>query len=285
MASASYNPQSSGFKNEKDEKKKEFAFEEIISMMKDRIKPFLYNFSIPGYDKDDIYQECLIAIKYKAIKDYDHTKSNLQEISPFDNFACICIRRHLSTKHKSSFQNKTKALNTSISIDEDRSENSDENLFLSDILSDKDFNENFISVIKDKEDKMILFKKLYNKLSIFEKKVFLLYKDKLSYNEMSAYLIEDFSPEQKESIIINKLIKDIKYILRSKAKKNQKLKEKYNSKLEKGKTILDIAKEEAKSINKAESKEILVNKTIKSIDNALSRIKDKSREIYNKWDD
>ena len=66
---------------------KDLAFEEIVKMMEPNLQKFIRKFTIPGYDKNDIYQEALFALKYKAIKDYDSSRSEIKDISPFDKFA------------------------------------------------------------------------------------------------------------------------------------------------------------------------------------------------------
>lgn len=197
------------------------AFEKILTMMNSRIEQISYKFRIPGLSFHDVYQEALYALRFKAIKDYDQDRSKIEKISPFDRFAMLCIRRHLSTKLKSSYQNKSKVLNSSISLDQDRNtSNQDTNgtLFLSDILpkTEKDV----ASEIKDKEYYSVLVSHLFRKLSYFEKQVLVLYIQRYSYHEISHKINKD-----KHSGRIN----------------------------------------------------------VKSVDNGLSRIKQKAREVYKRY--
>ena len=205
-------------------KKKETEINEAYNEIQYRIKPkimyIVRQFYIPGCSTEDIYQEALYALRFKAILDYNKKKGKYGPY-PFDNFAILCIRRHLSTLLKSSFQNKKKVLNTSISLDKNRNDDSVDVLFLSNILSETDGT--ISDLIENKEYYVDLFSKLFKKLSKFEKKVLILYTQKYSYEEITNIIKIDY---RKNNI--------------------------------------------KKKIN------------IKSVDNALSRIKMKGRQIFGK---
>ena len=207
----------------KSKKKSDEAFSTIVKMMETKIQKISYKFQIPGYGRLDVYQEALYALRYKAIKDYDQSRSNVQDISPFDRFAILCIRRHLSTKLKSSYQNKSRVLNSSVSLDQNRNDSSknDDLLFLIDVITE--FDSDIVTQYGDREYNKILFSKLAGKLSEFEKEVFVYYAQRLSYDE-----------------IVEKM-------------------------------------------NKKRVKKVKVN--IKSVDNALSRVKQKARDIFKKYKD
>ena len=111
-----------------------------------------------------------------------------------------------------------------MSLDQDRNESSEEALFLADIIPRTEGT--ILQEIGDKEYHNFLFNKLYEKLSRFEKQVFVLYSQRYSYEEIA------------------KLIK-------KKAKKD--------GTKNKNKKIADI---------------------IKSVDNALSRMKQKAKEVF-----
>jgi len=206
-------------KNNKNKIKADIAFSRIVEMMKSKIMYLANTMKIPGHRIEDIFQEALFALRYKAIKDYDQKKSLKKDISPFDSFAILCIRRHLSTKLKASYQRKQRALNCSISLDQNRanSGNSDDAIILSEIVPGTDLDE--FSKIRDKDTFSRLVKSLWDRMSYLEKKVFILYKQGLSYDEIT------------------------------------------------------------KSLNKNKRKKIRV----KSIDNALSRLKQKAVEIYKQF--
>lgn len=201
-------------------KKIEVAYNEIVRRMHPKIQKITYQFFIPGLSPDDIKQEALFALRFKAIKDYDETRGRDGNPFPFDRFAMICIRRHLSTQRKSSFQNKKRVLNTSISLNQDRNDGNNDSLSLSDILPQTDGN--VLEMIEQNEYLKTLFIKLFEKLSKFEKEVFILYAQGNSYDQI-AY-------------IINK-----KYHTRS--------------------------------------------SNVKSVDNALSRIKLKGKDVFDKFGD
>ncbi len=203
-------------------KKQNQAYNEIENRIRPKIYFIIRQFYIPGCNHDDILQEALYALRYKAIPDYDGSRGRGDTIYPFDNFAVLCIRRHLSTLLKSSFQNKRKALNTSLSLDQDRNNMSDDSLFLSDIIPRTEGS--VVGDLGEKEYYQKLFSGLYVELSILEKRVFSLYSKRYSYGEIS--------------------IKINKYYRKNKIKKKT---------------------------------------NIKSIDNALSRIKQKGKEIFEKY--
>ena len=204
--------------------RKENAYNEIEDRIKPKVHYIIRQFFIPGCNHDDILQEALYALRFKAIPDYDKTKGSQEEPYPFDKFAVLCIRRHLSTLLKSSFQNRKKALNTSLSLDQDRTNATDDFLHLSDIIPKTEGT--VVGEIGDREYIRNLFSKLIEELSILERRVFKLYAQKYSYEEIS--------------VIINK------YYKKNKIKKRT---------------------------------------DVKSIDNALSRIKQKAKEVYMKYGD
>lgn len=210
-----------------DKNKVNAAYNEICYRMKIKISYLVHKFYIPGHTTDDINQEALFALRYKAIPDYNKEVIGRNGPYPFDKFAVLCIRRHLSTLLKTCYQNKQKTLNTSLSLDQDRNESSEEALFLVDIIPRTEGT--ILEEIGDKEYHNFLFNKLYERLSKFEKQVFLLYAQKYSYEEIAV-------------LIKKKAKKD--------GTKNQK------------KKIKDI---------------------VKSVDNALSRLKSKGKEVFEKY--
>lgn len=209
-----------------DKNKVNAAYNEIHYRMKTKIGYLVRKFYIPGHTVDDINQEALFALRYKAIPDYKKEVIGKNGPYPFDKFAVLCIRRHLSTLLKTCYQNKQKTLNTSLSLDQDRNDSSEEALFLVDIIPRTEGT--ILEELGDKEYHNFLFNKLYEKLSKFEKQVFLLYSQRYSYEEMAV-------------------------LIRRKAKKD-------GTKNQKKKT-----------------KDI-----VKSVDNALSRMKQKAKEIFQK---
>jgi RNA polymerase sporulation-specific sigma factor len=210
-----------------DKNKVNAAYNEIQSRMKIKIGYLVHKFYIPGHTTDDVNQEALLALRYKAIPDYKKNVIGKNGPYPFDKFAVLCIRRHLSTLLKTCYQNKQKTLNTSLSLDQDRNESSEEALFLVDIIPRTEGN--ILEEIGDKEYYKFLFNKLYERLSKFEKQVFLLYAQKYSYEEIAVLIHKRNKRDNKK----NKKVKDI----------------------------------------------------IKSVDNALSRMKQKAKEVFKQHGD
>jgi len=170
------------------------AYNEVEKRLKPKILHIISQFFIPGLHRDDLLQESLYALRFKAVPDYNRRIIGRQGgFYPFDKFAVLCIRRHLSTILKSSFQNKRKALNTSLSLDQDRNTNSNEELFLSDILPTT--TGNVLGELEDKEYYKNIFTKLYNRLSPFEKKVFLLYRQRYSYDEITDLINKKYKKD------------------------------------------------------------------------------------------
>lgn len=175
------------------------AFNEIQTRMKPKMLQLVHQFYIPGCNSDDIYQEASFALRFKAIPDFDKTKIGRNGPYPFDKFAILCIRRHLATLLKSSFQNKKKALNTSLSLDQDRNDTSDDMLFLSDVIPRTEGT--VIEILEQKEYQNNLFNSLFERLSKFEKKVFILYSHRYSYEEMSDIINKDNKKQGKKTRI------------------------------------------------------------------------------------
>lgn len=192
----------------RSKEKQNAAFDEIERRMQPKIKKISYRFRIPGSGVSDVYQEALYALRYKAIKDYDKDRGNDSGPYPFDKFAVLCIRRHLSTKLKSSYQNKKKILNSSISLDQDRNDSSDDTLFLSDIIPRSDGT--ILEDIEDSEYYKKLFTQLYHKLSNFEKQVFILYVKRYSYEQIS-FKINSVSKKKTDVKSVDNALSRIKH--------------------------------------------------------------------------
>jgi RNA polymerase sigma factor (sigma-70 family) len=208
-------------RKQKDEKLADIAFEELLSMLIAKINKVVSRFRIPGNEHSDVLQEALYALRYKAIKDYDKERGNGTGPAPFDKFALLCIRRHLATEFKSSFQNRRRVLNQASSIYASTSAKKDEDdVSLVNIIPDPN-NGDISKKVAENEYYANLQSLLFDSLSNFEKEVYRLYAQKYSYEEIA---------------------------------------ERINSR----------------------RKKVMVK--IKGIDNALSRIKHKAREIFKKYE-
>lgn len=172
----------------KDEDECNRAFSNLLDILMPKIQKIISRFNIPGYDASDVLQEALYALRYKAIKDYDKERGTGEGPAAFDKFALLCIRRHLATEFKSSYQNKKRVLNQSVSIDKETnssSQNSSESeIYLSNIIADPDMGD-IITEIGDREYYNNLHNILFDNLSKFEKEVYVLYAQKFSYEEIA----------------------------------------------------------------------------------------------------
>ena len=136
---------------------------------------FSKTYRISGCDPDEIEQQCLVALRYKVIEDFDVEKGK------FMSFAILCIKRHLFSLIKGNSQQKRRVLNESLSLDESRSVNG-ENLNLLGMVPGKT-----ASVFDEvSEDEAAKNRKhaLQEKLSPLELMVFDLYIQRYKYHEI-----------------------------------------------------------------------------------------------------
>lgn len=133
---------------------------------------------IRGLQTNDIYQEALLAIRFKAIPGFDKTKG-----MSFLNFSKMCIRRQLITiLNQSRHRQKDKSINEAISLDSTPNDDESGNTF-SNIIADET-----PSVDKKTERHeaiQVTKQTLMNELSDFEKKVLMEYLTSSSYKEIA----------------------------------------------------------------------------------------------------
>ena len=158
---------------------KEFSCEISFLQLRDYVQGYISLFSktyrISGCDPDEIEQQCLVALRYKVIEDFDVEKGK------FMSFAILCIKRHLFSLIKGNSQQKRRVLNESLSLDESRSVNG-ENLNLLGMVPGKT-----ASVFDEvSEDEAAKNRKhaLQEKLSPLELMVFDLYIQRYKYHEI-----------------------------------------------------------------------------------------------------
>ncbi len=144
------------------------AFEEIARHYDGVINAYALSFNVPEAERDDLRQEGLIAL-YRAVCNYD------KSVSGFSTFASVCIKRAMLTwirDHVSKSSGGSYV--TEISLDDS----------YSDILSDETEmcpEELYIS----KETVKSLRKHAMQKLSDYEKCVFLMYLDDMGTSEIA----------------------------------------------------------------------------------------------------
>ena len=170
------------------------AFIELQTYLDPYIKLFGRKYRIAGHDADEIEQECLIALYTKAIEDFDPSRGK------FKSFAILCIKRHLFSLIKSNNQQKRRPLNTSLSLDEDRSENG-ENLSLSSLVPETGLSG--IEEMERDENYHIKLQRLLIKLSDLEQDVLKLYLRQNHYDEMVEQLQEMYPTKKINSKVID----------------------------------------------------------------------------------
>jgi len=171
----------------------ERSFELLKRYLGYYISQFSRKYKIPGYDREEIEQECLCALRFKAIKDFNPKRGR------FKGFAILCLKRHLYSIIKATNQQKRKVLNESISLDENRSEGG-EVLSLASIIAGNDIPVDE-QVARD-EANAILRERLLSKCSSLEEGVVDLYVQGFHYDE----IVEDLDYEIDERPVTIKTV-------------------------------------------------------------------------------
>ena len=165
---------------------------------------------IRGLQTADIYQETLIALRFKAIPGFKYGKG-----MSFLNFAKMCIRRHLITLlHTSKNRKRDQSINQAISLDSSPAKDDDDDYKIT--------YANIIADSKDSADKVIETTEAYevtkmallNFLSDFEKTVLLEYLSNSSYQEISKNISTILRTKSNTKSIDNALIRIRKKALR-----------------------------------------------------------------------
>lgn len=169
------------------ENEDEASFIQLQSLLSYYISFFGKRYRIAGHCSEEIEQECLYALRYKAIEDFD------PERGKFKSFAILCIRRHLFSIIKANRQQKRRALNDSLSLDENRSEDGDYLTLIGLVQQDQLSADE--QIIKS-ESTDLRQNKLMSKLSKLEQEVFKLYIKGFHYDEIVDELLEIF-PRKK----------------------------------------------------------------------------------------
>jgi RNA polymerase sporulation-specific sigma factor len=177
-------------RNPDDHYKNQILFETIHLYMHGflinvALKQFPY---IKGFQTVDIYQESLIALRFKAIPGFRMRKG-----MSFLNFAKMCIRRHLITiLNSSKTRLKDQSMNQAVSLDSATNQNSDDGATFANTIPDG-------SDPVDKQTEMneayaVTLSNLCKTLSTFEQQVLHEYLTSSSYNEIA----DDLSSKNKK---------------------------------------------------------------------------------------
>lgn len=180
------------------------AVEYLINNNMDIVYAKARFFFIKGLDKDDVIQEGMVGL-YKAIRDYRTERG-----ASFRGFAQLCIHRQLVSAIKRANRQKHIPLNSSTSID--KSIDYDSNRSYKEILPDNDDNLEEKFIYKEQLD--LIFQDLEKELTELEMKVFILYLENKSYQEIA------------EGLDVN--LKTVDNALQRARKKIEKLKNNYN---------------------------------------------------------
>lgn len=183
-------------KRNPDNKKSETYFDTIHLYMHSYLlnvvlRQFPY---IKGYQTVDIYQESLIAIRFKSIPNFKRNKG-----MSFLNFSKLCIRRHLITLLNTSLnRQKDQSMNQAISLDATYS-NEDSSSTFSNVIPDESCG---VDEKTENDEAYDVTKVALTKhLSSFEKLVLTEYLASASYEEIAQnLLIKKNKPTSKKNI-------------------------------------------------------------------------------------
>lgn len=179
----------------------ESSFGELKIYLGHYIRLFGRKYRIPGCDSDEIEQECLYALRYKAIEDFDPSRGK------FKSFAILCIKRHLFSLIKGTTQQKRRVLNQSLSLDEDRSDEGESLSLINVITEDKLSADDEIA--KD-ETYQLRRTKLLAKLSALEQEVFKLYLQQFHYDEIVIELKKMFPSKRLSKKAVDNALQRIR---------------------------------------------------------------------------
>ena len=162
----------------------EAAIEVLFERYKDIVRKKAKAMYLAGGDSDDLIQEGMIGL-YKAVRDYDDTKE-----AAFKTFASMCINRQLINAVAVSNRKKNIPLNTYVSFDMPAYPDEDNETRLVDILKPES-EQNPEKLFIDREYSDSFKKKLFDRLSSFEKQVLDLYLTGMSYTQIAKVLGRD----------------------------------------------------------------------------------------------
>jgi RNA polymerase sporulation-specific sigma factor len=172
------------------------------------LKQFPY---IKGLQTADIYQEALIALRFKAINGFRRGRG-----MSFLNFAKMCIRRHLITiLNASKTRLKDQSINQAISLDSSPNPYSEDSQTFANIIPDG--SDSVDEQTENQEAYDITLKTLCKTLSSFEQEVLNEYLTSSSYSEIAEDLSSKTKKRHPTKSVDNALVR-----IRNKA---QKLKE------------------------------------------------------------
>lgn len=158
----------------------------IMNKYKNLVRSKAKSMYILGADTEDLIQEGMIGL-FKAIRDYDAGRD-----ASFFTFAELCISRQMYTAVQASNRKKHMPLNSYISLYatnelRDGARESEEFINFLAFETQKDPEQLLI----DKENVLLLEKKIEEELSAFEKQVLDLYLTGMTYSQIARVLGRD----------------------------------------------------------------------------------------------
>ena len=155
--------------------------EALISEYRSVVEAIASKYTNSPLEYEDIIQEGMIGL-YKAVRDYDDTKE-----AAFKTFASMCINRQLINAVAVSNRKKNIPLNTYVSFDMPAYPDEDNETRLVDILKPES-EQNPEKLFIDREYSDSFKKKLFDRLSSFEKQVLQLYMEDNDYRQIAMLL-------------------------------------------------------------------------------------------------
>ena len=158
---------------------------------------------IKGFQTVDVYQEALIALRFKAIPGFKYGKG-----MSFLNFAKMCIRRHLITLLNTSInRKKDQSMNHAISLDSSpvKEDNDESKTSFANIIADT--KDNASVAMETNEAYEVTKKNLFNELSDFERVVLSEYLSSSSYMEISKNVSKILNRKLDTKSIDNALLR------------------------------------------------------------------------------
>lgn len=159
---------------------------------------------ICGSAEDDVHQEAMLSILFKAIPKFNPKKG-----MSFLNFAKMCVNRHLITMlHASKNRRKDMPINKAMSLDHSPSgEVDDENCSLSNIITDERHCEPPFKEMDQREAYELTLRTLKARLSEFEIVVLEEYLRDHSYKDAAKNIVKRIGHERDEKSVDNALLR------------------------------------------------------------------------------
>lgn len=156
----------------------EGALNELLSKYKPLASKIARSYFLTAGDIEDLIQEGMIGL-YKAIKHFVSGKN-----ATFKTFATTCIKHQLQSAVREDLSEKNKILSSALSLVSDKKEESDEDEDFEILLPS--YQPTPFDKVVEKETLNEVKNKIIQTLSKLEIKVFGLYLQGYSYNEISA---------------------------------------------------------------------------------------------------